>query len=238
MVNESNERNEKLRTKDFLNKKMALLFSLIGDSNLRLHITKNSERANPNIKSCQVIVCGVKENFLASLQKVRPESNVCIVSSVSSFISDAEGPEFVSQKVEPVLREVRDVLHGVCADHPTRRFMVAPPMYRSSPLWYREGLPEIMSLFSQVLTSGRPENLHLLTSFSTPEFDQTGIHLTPYSGLEYILSLFDGSQELIASLASGLDEVSIKNSESSRVLEDRVVALEQDHRRLNKVGLF
>lgn len=111
-------------------------------------------------------------------------------------------------------------------------------MYRSSPLWYREGLPEIMSLFSQVLTSERPENLHLLTSFSTPEFDQTGIHLTPYSGLEYILSLFDGSQELIANLASGLDVVSIKNSESSRVLEDRVVALEQDHRRLNKVGLF
>ena len=217
---------------------MALLFSLIGDSNIRRHITKNSERANPCIKSCQVVICGVKESFLPSLQKVRSESNVCIVSCVSNFITDAEGPVFVSQRVEPVLRELREVLDGVCAENPTRRYMVAPPMYRTNPLWYREGLPEIMSLFSQILTAEKPENLHLLPSFSTPEFDQSGVHLTPYSGLEFILSLFDGSQELISGLSASLDAGAIKNRESSRVLEDRVVALEQDHRRLNKVCLI
>ena len=214
---------------------MALLFSLVGDSNIRRHINKNSVRASPALKSCQIINCGLLEAFLPSLQKVRPESNICIVSCVSNFISDAEGPTSVVQRVEPVLQDVRATLHDLCAGNPSRRYMISPPMYRSSPLWYREGLPEILNLFSQVMTSERPENLHLLPSFATPEFDDSGIHLTPYSGLEFILGLFDNSQEIITRLEDSPEQAVSKNNESTRVLEDRVVALEQDHRRLAKV---
>lgn len=35
--------------------------------------------------------------------------------------------------------------------------------------------------------------LHLLPSFPTPEFDQDGVHLTVYSGLEFMIHLFDSS---------------------------------------------
>ena len=119
--------------------------------------------------------------------------------------------------------------------HSIGQYLVAPPMYRARPLWYREGLPEILMLFSQVIGADRPANLHLLSSFATPDFDQDGLLLTPYSGLEFVLSLFDGAQSLIDGLTATVEEVVVKNCESNRLLEDRMVALEQDHRRLNRV---
>ena len=108
-------------------------------------------------------------------------------------------------------------------------------MYRLSPLWYREGLPEILLLFSVIMNADKPDNLHLLPSFATPDFDQGGIHLTPYAGLEFVLGLFDGAQAVIEGLSASVEELAVLNCETNRVLADRVVALEQDHRRLNKV---
>ena len=107
--------------------------------------------------------------------------------------------------------------------------------FRTSPVWYREGLPEILTLFSQVLSTDRPENLRILPSFPTPDYESDGVHLTAYSGLEYILHLFESSHELLAMMDSTPEASNFKASESTRVLEDRVMALEQDHRRLNRV---
>ena len=105
-------------------------------------------------------------------------------------------------------------------------------MYRAFPLWYREGLPEIMTLFSQTFSTERPDNLLLLPSFPTPDFEKNGIHLTAYSGLEFISYLFDSAQEALENLSLAQPEQSLKTSETARVLEDRVTSLEQDHRRL------
>ena len=49
------------------------------------------------------------------------------------------------------------------------------------------------------------------------------------------MHLFDASQELFVQLESSLDDLSVKACESTRVLEDRVMVLEQDHKRLNQV---
>ena len=108
-------------------------------------------------------------------------------------------------------------------------------MYRSSPTWYREGLPEIMTLFSQTLSADRPSNLHILPSFATPDFEADGVHLTAYSGLEFILHLFDSASELLSNLALPTPDLAIRSCETTRVLEDRMMAIEQDHRRLNRV---
>lgn len=212
-------------------------FSLIGDSNVRNHINKNSCRANPSLKTAQVMTCGHPDVLISCLEKVRAESNVCIVACVTNFLCDAEGPDAVSSRVDPVLQDFRSALIAACATNAERWYLVAPPMYRSFPVWYREGLSEIMKLFSQVFSqpSDRPPNLLLLPSFPSPEFDSGGIHLTAYSGLEYIMHLFDGAEETINATALPLEEATIKTSESTRVLEDRVMVLEQDHRRLNRV---
>ena len=214
---------------------MAFLFSIVGDSNIRRHINKNSCRASPFVKACQVIHCGNLETFVPSLKSVRAESNVCLISCVSNFLSDAEGPSSVAHRVDPVLQDLCSALQSACSENPSRRYVVAPPMYRHSPMWYREGLSQILSLFSQVLTSEKPANLHLLPSFGSPDYDPDGVHLTPYAGMEFVLSLFDGAQSLIEGLSASSKEVSVKCVEANRVLEDRVVALEQDHRRLNRV---
>ena len=92
----------------------------------------------------------------------------------------------------------------------------------------------MLTLFSQILGQDLPGNLHLLPSFPTPEFDLDGVHLTSYSGLEYLLHLFEGS-DAILDRSPEPEAVAIRSSESTRVLEDRVMVLEQDHRRLNRV---
>ena len=214
---------------------MSHLFSLIGDSNIRRYLNKNSLRGSPLLKSCQVLSCGHPEGFAAALGKVRSESTACIVSCISNFVADADGPTSVSHRVDPVLQDVRAALLDACSANPGKRYLVAPPMYRTHPLWYREGMPEILTTFSLIMSNERPENLHLLPSFATPEYDQGGVHLTPYSGLEFVLGLVDGAQELIDGLPTAPEGVVVKNTESTRVLEDRMVALEQDHRRLNRV---
>ena len=118
---------------------------------------------------------------------------------------------------------------------PHRQFLIAPPMYRERPLWYRDGLTCILTTFSQMMSCGKPENVHLLPSFPTPSYDEDGIHLTAFSGLEFLLHLFDSSEALLDRFNQQPEEVLIQQVESHRVLEDRVLALELDHRRLNKV---
>ena len=210
-------------------------FSLLGDSNILRHVNKNSCRANPLVKKCQVIQCGRVEIFSSSLESVRAESEVCIISCISNFLTDSEGPVAVSHRVDPVLQMIRAALVSSCAGRPTLMHMLAPPMYRTTPIWYREGMSEILTLFSQMMSSERPDNLLLLPSFPTPEYDPDGVHLTPYSGLEFVMHLFDSSEELMGRLALEVGELTSKNVESNRALEDRVVALEQDHRRLVRV---
>ena len=212
-----------------------LSFCLLADSLIRPHVNKTNCRANPMLKNAQVLSCDSMEIFAESLRQVKSSYNVCIVACLSQFLSSAEGPPIVSHRVDPVLQDIRSVLLEICFDNPNRNYMISPPMYRSHPVWYREGLPEILTRFSQTLSADRPPNLHLLSSFATPDFCSDGISLTAYSGLEFVLHLFDVSQDLISCLDSPVDQVCSKAVEGSRVLEDRVMALEQDHRRLNSV---
>ena len=212
-----------------------LVFTLLGDSNIRRHMNKNTFRSNLQVKAAQILPCGNLGILPETLEKIRAESNCCILSCMSNFISDCTGPDSVSQRVEPALQDVRALLDQCCESRPDLKILVAPPMYRTSPVWYREGLPEILGVFSQVFTQDLPPNLHLLPSFPTPEYDADGVHLTPYSGLEFILHLFDSSTSLISSLSTSTDEKTVRGQESSRALEDRVMVLEQDHRRLNTV---
>ena len=118
------------------------VFSLLGDSNIRRHITKTTCRASGAVKGAQVIPCGALEIFSESLKSIRAESNMVILSCVTNFItSAADGPLAVSERVEPILQDVHDELVAACEENPDRQYFVSPPMYRTSPVWYREGLP-------------------------------------------------------------------------------------------------
>ena len=211
------------------------VFSLLGDSNIHRHVNKNTCRANPLVKASQIIPCGHIELLAESLASVRDESNCSIISCMSNFIADAPGPPWVSQRVQPVLQAVLATLEDFCESHPEVNVLVSPPMYRTAPVWYREGLPEILTLFSQIFTQASSEKLLLLPSFATPDYESDGVHLTPYSGLEFIMHLFDSASALLMLAASPVEAKGAIVQESARVLEDRVMVLEQDHRRLNRV---
>ena len=211
------------------------VFTLLGDSNVRRYINKTSVRASQDIKSAQILSCGRLEIFKESLEKTRDDTDICIISCITNFLTDAEGPEVVSQRIDPVLQDIREVLDEVCAARSGVQFLLSPPMYRASPVWYREGLPEVLTSFSQVINLDKPANLHILNSFATPSYDAGGIHLTPYSGLEFLIHLFDSARETLENQERHPDAKAARTSEGTRVLEDRVMALEQDHRRLNRV---
>ena len=210
-------------------------FSLIGDSNVKNNVNKTSCRANASVKAAQILTCGHLGIFPETLAKVREESNVCILSCFTNFLTGADGVDSISQRINPVLHDVREALVEACGSFPERQYLLSPPMYRASPVWYREGLPEVLTSFSQVFSQDKPPNLHLLSSFPTPAFLKDGVHLTSFSGLEFLLHLFDGSQDLLDGLEAAPDALASKRSENTRVLEDRVMALEQDHRRLNRI---
>ena len=86
---------------------VARIFSLLGDSNIRDHVNKNSIRANAALKSAQVLSCGHKGIFRETLAKVRAETSVCIVACVTNFLSSCEGSQTVSLRTEAVLQDFR-----------------------------------------------------------------------------------------------------------------------------------
>ena len=79
-----------------------------------------------------------------------------------------------------------------------------------------------------------PANLCLLPSFPKPSLEADGVHLNPYSGLEYIMYLFDAPQ---AALDRSFmpPEVRVSHlAEDHRSLADRVLVLEREQARIVK----
>ena len=214
---------------------MARIFSLLGDSNIQRNMGGLSVRDRPQMAGAQVIPCGRVELLAEGLLQVRAESTICLLSCVTNFITGSDGsPTSVSLRVEPVLKQFLAHIEAQAQVHEQRLYLVSPPMYRVYPIWYREGLPEILKKFSETMVS-KAKNIRLLPSFATPAFESDGVHLTPYSGMEFVLHLFDSASSLIDTFESSPEEVLTQNCEASRVLEDRMMALEQDHKRLNRV---
>jgi hypothetical protein len=112
---------------------------------------------------------------------------------------------------------------------------VSPPMYRTSPLWYRDGLSDIMQEFSKAsVKENRPANLFILPSFTRFVLESDGVHLTPFSGMEYVLHLFKSSEEIVSKISEPINSKVSSLQEESRELHDRVLVLEHDHQNFRK----
>ena len=127
-------------------------FSIFGDSNVQRHMNPTNCRDRPLMSSCQVVPCGKLALLAESLRSVRQETSVCIVACLTNFLTSSEDTGgSVGFRVEPVLLELLTILSNAAAEGPDRAFLLSPPMYRQTPLWYRDGLPEILTKFSSVL---------------------------------------------------------------------------------------
>ena len=213
---------------------VARKFSLLADSNVKRFYNLTNRRACPDLDAAQVLICNKISMFREA--GIRDESNTIIVSCLTNFLTSIpdSGEASPGLRVEPVLLELQQICADWCSQSPDDAFLICPLMYRTSPLWYRDGMSDIMCKFSSVFSwAGRPRNLHLMPSFPSPSLESDGIHLTSQSGLEYLFFLFDSARGVLATSGSTSEDKIDAGSEATRVLEDRVMALEQDHRRLN-----
>ena len=208
-------------------------YSIVGDSNVKRHMNPSNCQDRPLMSGCQLIPCTKMAILCEALKSVRKESNAVILACITNCLTSSEETgSSISSRVEPILFEFLATVSAFADDHQDVLVLVAPPMYRKTPLWYRDGIAEILLKFSSIMKNRRC-SVHLLPSFATPELIDDGVHLTPYSGMEFVLHLFRSSETLIESLSATIDEIVLTNQETTRAIEDRVVALEQDHRRLN-----
>ena len=215
----------------------ARCFSIPGDSNINRNMTALNRRASPLMEEAQVISCRKLSTLADCLRSIRSSSDSCIVSCLTNFLTDIStrgSSVSASVRVEPVLQEVRDMLSDFSTRNPDVMLFVSPPMFRQQPEWYRHGLSDVLLQFSKILSPLKSQNFHLLPSLASPDLEDDGVHLTAYAGLRFVVHLFDSSLDLIKNMSAPLPEVVARVGESSRVLEDRVVVLEQGHQHLRR----
>ena len=206
------------------------LFTVVGDSNVRRNMTPFNVRDRPGLVDAQVLACSRLEVLPDALRSVRASSTIVILACLTNYLTSSEESSTTSDRVYSVLSEFRQHIDAFCVSRPSTVVIVSPPMFRTLPHWYSVGLPEILIQFSALMSADRPQNLHLIGSFSSPELMPDGVHLTPYSGLHYIVHLFDASR--IISEAPVQPPELAKTTEDVRSVTDRVVVLEQSHARL------
>ena len=90
--------------------------------------------------------------------------------------------------------------------------MLSLVMYRYSPICDSERLPEVLHGYSQILSCGKPPNLHLPSGFPTPEYNKEGEYITTLSRLEFLLHLFEGAEAAIKDFAPSPVEVLLQQS--------------------------
>ena len=208
-------------------------FTLVGDSNVRRNMTSSVTADRPLMSDAQVLPSGRMSSFAVTLEATRPESNACVVSCISNFLSTSAPSTTPNARVEKVTTDFFAKIRAFALTRPDLMIFVCPPMYRTSPLWYRDALPDILLKFSEIGSSGTCSNVHLMPSFTRSVLEPDGVHLTPFSGMEYVLHLFKASEAIIQKLDQPVEARVGALSEETRSLHDRVHVLELDRRRLS-----
>ena len=213
-------------------------FTIVGDSNVRRHLlSSDNSRGREPMSSAQFIPGGGRLSVLStSLSSVRSESDACVLACVTNLITGSIPASSLSLRVEPMISGFLERALVLARSRPDLQVFVCPPMYRTSPIWYRDGMSEIIVKFSSLVRAipDRPPNFWCLPGFYRARLEPDGVHLDPYSGLQYALYLVEAPQEVLKAAALPADLKIASVIETSRSLEDRVSILEQDNISLRK----
>ena len=101
--------------------------TLIGDSNVKRHMNTNNCRNSAVMNGAQVVQCGRAALFGASLQSLRPESDTCIVSCITNFMTITKGSSAVALRVEPVIIDFLSKLTACAESRPEVQFLRRRP---------------------------------------------------------------------------------------------------------------
>ena len=202
---------------------------------MRRHHSPVNTQGRPLWSRTKFIPCSRLSLLTAALDSVPQDCDAVIVACVSNFITASSTASIVSVRVQVPIASFLEKLANFAQVRGQAQVFVCPPMYRSSPLWYRDGMAEISRTFASSIRDlkDRPPNLWVMPSFSDATLEADGVHLDVYSGLKYIHHLYDASQSLFSASVLSADVRVDHLSEAARGIEGRVVNLEQDHSRLN-----
>ena len=181
---------------------VAQLYAVVGDGNVRRNMTQMNNASRPSMVTAKVIDCQSAALFTSALQQVPLDTTVCIVESVTSFLVAAQDSGSIFGTIDPVLTDFANTLGEFCAARNTLQVVVAPPMFRPKPVWYHSHLPQVAQQFSTILMAKKPRNLHLLSSPVCQDLCPDEIHLTPVSGLHFVLHLFDDAHRIVSSIGA------------------------------------
>ena len=176
------------------------LFAVVGDANVRRNFTQMNIASREPMGTAKIFDCSSLPELAPALASVPGETNVCVVQCLTSILVSAADTGSTFGTIDPLLTEVNTILRDFAASRGSVQVMVAPPMFRPFPAWYRRHLPEVAHQFSTILTSNQPRNLHLLSSSLCQDLCPDGVNLTPVAGLHHLLHLFDDSQRVLSSL--------------------------------------
>ena len=190
------------------------LYSVVGDGNVRRNMTTMNSASRASMTSARIIDCTALNSLQQALAGVTNDTTVVIIQSLTSFLVDCNDTGSVYGTVDPVLTEFAGLVRDFCSSRSAVQVVVAPPLYRPMPAWYRHHMPEIACQFSKVLSRDQPRNLHLMVSPAFQDLCPDGVHLTPVSGLHYVLHLFDEAQRLVEAIGARGDFLSCDYSNS------------------------
>ena len=212
-------------------------FSIVGDSNVKRNMVSSNTKGRSPMSDAQVLHCGRLSLLSTCLEKVRADADACVLACISNFISGSipAMESSVMSRVDSIITSFFEKAVSFSHNHPATFVFVLAPMYRTKPIWYRDSLSAIVQKFGEGYAGleDRPHNLLLLPSFSRVQLEADGVHLSPYSGMEFVLHLFDAAQEVRSNLELPCENRVLKTEVVCVGLQDRVHVLEQDHSRLS-----
>ena len=208
------------------------LFSVLGDSNVIQNMTTLNMASRESMKKAQLITCPASKDLPSAFEQIRAESNVFLYAAITEHLLAVPEGNTIYSTIDPFFCELRDLLFSLCSARPDLQVVLAPPLYRSRPFWYRQQLPEVATQLSKIFAASHPENFHLLPSFINQD-SVDGINLTPVSGLHYVLFLFDKTEAVLSVAASASEDQLGVVREEVRSHDDRIAYLEHDHSQLN-----
>ena len=180
----------------------AQLYTVIGDSNVRRNMTTMNAASRESMSTAKIIDCIAIATLAQALRDVSADTTVLLIQCLTSFLVSCEDTGSIFGTIDPILGEFNTLVRGFANSRQALHVLVAPPMYRQSPSWYRRHLPEVAHQFSSILTASKPKNLHLLSSSVVQDLCADGVHLTPISGLHYLLHLFDDAHRILSSISA------------------------------------
>ena len=207
------------------------LFSVLGDNNVVQNMTTLNMASRESMQKAQLITCPALRDLPSAIDQIRSEANVFLYAAITEHLLAAPEGNTIYSTVDPIFSEIRDILFKLCVSRPDLQVVLAPPLYRSRPYWYRQQLPEIATQLSKIFTTSHPDNFHVLPSFINQD-SVDGVNLTPVSGLHYVLFLFDKTAAVLSDAASAAEDQLGLAREVVRSHDDRISYLEHDHSQL------